>query len=301
MQEEPIINKYTGTDYLDASGPVEIGLTNDYMFRVVFQENKFALKGLISSILHLEPDAIRSLEIKNAIQPGASISSKEYRMDILVSLNNGTIIDIEMQLTNYGNWECRSLSYLCREFDNLTRGTDYSEVAPVYQISFLDFTLFEDHPEFCATYQMRNAKDNYLYTDRFNLIVIELNHEELATKEDIASGITDWVRLFKSKTWEELKMIAQDNEYLTSTVESIYLSNIDENIRRAARERDDFLREQAIKDAKMERLSEENENLIAENEKQAAEMKKQAAEMKKQAAELERLRKLLEANGIKPE
>lgn len=126
-----------------------------------------------------------------------------------------------------------------------------------------------------------------LYTDRFNLIVIELNHEELATKEDIASGITDWVRLFKSKTWEELKMIAQDNEYLTSTVESIYLSNIDENIRRAARDRDDFLREQAIKDAKMERLSEENDNLIAENEKQAA--------------ELERLRKLLEANGIKPE
>ena len=34
----------------------------------------------------------------------------------------------------------------------------------VYHIGFLDFTLFEDHPEFFARYQLRNAVDNYLYT-----------------------------------------------------------------------------------------------------------------------------------------
>ena len=86
-------------------------------------------------------------------------------------------------------------------------------------------------------------------------------------------------------------MIAQDNEYMTSAVESVYLSNTYEGITKAARDRDDFLKEQAIKDAKMERLTEENENLIAENERQAS-------EIKNQASEIEKLRKLLEENGI---
>ena len=45
--------------YLHATGPVTVGMTNDYMFRIVFQENKYALKGLISSVLHLSPDNIK--------------------------------------------------------------------------------------------------------------------------------------------------------------------------------------------------------------------------------------------------
>ncbi len=278
QQETSIINEFPGKDFLNATGPIEVGMTNDYMFRIVFQENKFALKGLLASVLHLDPDTITNIEIKNTVQPGVSISDKEYRMDILLTLNNSIIINIEMQLNNYGNWESRSLSYMCREYDNVNRGEDYSNVSPVYHIGFLDFTLFEDHPEF-STYQMRNIIDNYLYTDSFNLIVVELNHEELATEEDNVYGITEWVRLFKSKTWEELKMVAQNNECMSSTVESLYLSNSDENIRKVARERDEFLKYQAKRESDIKKLTNENADL---------------------ASEVARLRKLLEDNGIKP-
>ncbi len=187
-------------------------------------------------------------------------------------------INLEMQLKNLGNWQYRSLSYMCREFDSLDHGDDYENVQSVYQIGFLDFTLFEDHPEFYSKYQMRNVKDGYLYTDRFNLIVVELNHEELATDEDIAYGIDKWVRLFKAKTWEELKMIAQDNEYLASAAESAYLSNNNKLIRKVAQEREDFIRMQASKDKKL-----------------AA----QAATISDQADEIARLKKLLDENGIK--
>ncbi len=48
-----------------------------------------------------------------------------------------------------------------KTFDNLDHGDDYENVQPVYQIGFLGFTLFEDHPEFCSWYQMRNKKDNH--------------------------------------------------------------------------------------------------------------------------------------------
>ena len=35
-----IKNLYTGKDYLKAKGKIKYGMMNDYIFRIVFQENK---------------------------------------------------------------------------------------------------------------------------------------------------------------------------------------------------------------------------------------------------------------------
>lgn len=300
-----IINIFNGTDYLYARGEIEYNMLNDYVFRIVFQENKYALKGLLSSILHLDEDSIIGIEIKNTVQPGVSIADKEYRMDILVTLNNHTTIDLEMQKRDYENWQHRSLAYLCREFDSLDHGDDYNEVKPVYQIGFLDFSLFDEHPEFFATYQMRNARDNHLYTDRFNLIVVSLNQEKIATDEDRAYGIDKWVRLFKAKTWEELKMVASDNSYMTSAVESVYLSNEDKNVRKIAREREDYLRHEAYTKKRLAQLAELEENisslkadydnLKADNDNLKTDNNNLKTDNDNLKAELERLKSKLES------
>lgn len=61
-------------------------------------------------------------------------------------------------MVNEGNWPERSLCYLCRAFDNLNLGEEYTEVRPAIQIGLLDFTLFEDTPEFFANYYLINKK-----------------------------------------------------------------------------------------------------------------------------------------------
>ncbi len=110
------------------------------------------------------------------------------------------------------------------------REKEYDSVMPVYHIGFLDFTLFNDHPEFFSIYQMRNSKDNHLYTDKFNLYVIELNHTDIASNEDKKYHIDTWAKLFKARTWEEIKMITNDNPSMNSTAEAIYVSNSNEQI-----------------------------------------------------------------------
>ena len=265
IKSNTIINKYNGKDYMNATGEVGYGMMNDYIFRIVFQENKFALKGLLCSVLGLEEDQIVGLSITNEVKPGESIADKEYRMDIVVELNDDTKIDLEMQKDDYNNWQYRSLSYLCREFDSLHHGQDYSEVKNVYKIGFLNYTLFEDHPEFYAKYQMRNVRDGHVYTDRFNLIVVSLNQEKLATDEDRARGIDRWARLFRAKTWEELKMVASGNEYMISTLESVYLTNEDKNAIKIAREREDYLAMDAYRKKKIAELTNANKELVNDN------------------------------------
>ena len=270
----------TKTNYLfmSAEGKLAYNMTNDYMFRIVLQRDRETLIGLICSVLHLSRDEVNDVTIENPITPGEDIGDKEYQLDIYVSLNNNTFINLEMQVINYNNWPLRSLAYLCRKFDNLHRGDDYSEIKPVYQIGFLDFTLFENHPEFFAKYQIKNTKDGFLYTDKFNLLVVELNHTNIATAEDKAYGIDTWAKLFKATTWEEIKMITKENPSLNSTAESIYLSNSDENIRELCRRREDAIAHENHQKKLIQNLTDENQTLTDE---------------------VARLRKLLADNNIK--
>ena len=53
-----------------------------------------------------------------------------------------------MQMSNEYNWSERSISYAARSFDQLNSGEEYKEVLPVHSIGFLNFTLFEDQPNF---------------------------------------------------------------------------------------------------------------------------------------------------------
>ena len=99
-------------------------------------------------------------------------------------MNNSTIINLEMQILNIGNWPERSLSYLCRSFDQLYKGQDYAETKPVIHIGILDFTLFPEHPEFYATYQLLSVKNHAIYSDKLRLSVLDLTHIDMATEED---------------------------------------------------------------------------------------------------------------------
>ena len=138
------------TSYLNATGEITYRFTNDYMFRAILQKNGTVLKALICSLLHLRPDSVTSITITNPIELGKTIDNKEFILDINVMLNNHTQINLEMQVANELNWTDRSLSYLCRNYDQLYRGQEYDETLPVYHIGFLDFTLFPEYPEFPA-------------------------------------------------------------------------------------------------------------------------------------------------------
>ncbi|MBQ8802621.1 MAG: hypothetical protein IJZ53_03160 [Tyzzerella sp.] len=66
------------------------------------------------------------------------------------------------KVENKHNWTDRSLSYLCRSFDQLYRGQKYDEALPVIHIEFLDYTLFPDAPEFYATNMLMNVRNRLL-------------------------------------------------------------------------------------------------------------------------------------------
>lgn len=231
---------FTDTSYEDATGEVPYNMTNDYMFRAVLQENNYVLKGLIGALLHLNPETITSAEITNPIILGEAVSSKEIRLDINVMLNNSRIINLEMQVANMSNWRNRSVLYLCRIFDKLNHGEKYKDLKPVIHIGFLDHTLSGMIPEFYATYKFANIKNHQVYSDNLTLAVVNLNKTELATDEDKEYEIDKWAKLFKAKTWEAVKMLAKENNYINEASRTMYKMCADAMVRVQCLDREEF-------------------------------------------------------------
>ena len=244
----------------EATGAIAYNMTNNYMFRFILQKNEKVLKGLICSLLHLKPEQIKKIEILNPINLAGDVTGKEFILDINILLNDDTQINLEMQNENEHNWTDRSLSYLCRTFDQLYHGQKYDEALPVIHIGFLDFTLFPEYPEFYAIYKMLNVKTYYTYSDKFILSVLDLNKTELATEEDKAYGIDYWARLFKAQTWEELKELIKGNEYLQEAADSIYKANADEIVRQQCRAREEAERRERTLERDIKILQDDLEN-----------------------------------------
>lgn len=146
--------------YQNAIGPIPYGLKNDYMFHIVFQENMEALKGLVAAVLHMPVEYNTDIQVQNPIELGKSIDGKSFVLDLKITINHSTIINLELQISNERNRPERSLGYLCRIYDNLNSGNDYLDTKSAIHISFLNFTLFKNSPEFCAKYLLMNEKNH---------------------------------------------------------------------------------------------------------------------------------------------
>ena len=70
----------------------------------------------------------------------------------------------------------------------------------------------------------------------------------------------------KAKTWEELKMLSKDNEYLQEAADSIYMANADEIVRQRCLAREEAERRERTLERDIRLLKEENEKLKKEIE-----------------------------------
>jgi hypothetical protein len=127
-----------------------------------------------------------------------------------------------------------------------------------------------------------------------------MNYSEL-----LLYRIDHWARLFKAKTWEELKMAAKNDQYLQEACEALYSMNADNTIRAQCRARADYefwerCTNQKIKDLTAERDTAivKNEVLTAERDTAIVKNEVLTAERDAAARQLEKAMKLLADHGI---
>ena len=90
---------------------------------------------------------------------------------------------------------------------------------------------------------IKNIINNKIYSDKFLINVLDLNHPELATEEDITCGLQYWAQLFKAKTWEDLHMLASEYEVFENITDTVEQALADKKIRMECEARERYERD----------------------------------------------------------
>jgi hypothetical protein len=104
--------------------------------------------------------------------------------------------------------------------------------------------------------------------------VVDLKHINLATEEDKRSHRDLWARFFKAQTWEDLKMITQQDPYIEKAVTSVYKLSENERFRQQYEAREDFIRQQIDHDYWYDTQIKQRDDKIAEQADEIARLKK---------------------------
>ena len=215
--------------------------TNDFVFKKIFGEtkNEDILKDLLSAIL--TDIKIHKVTVnKDVSLERKLITDKLGILDVVATLNNGIIVNIEMQINNYENTIERSLFYGAGIFhENLHSGQRYLDAPRTISIWIANYDIFSEGP-FHERAMLKRDYENIILTDKMEFHYIQLSKFKKKCKR-ISSKLEQWLQFIINDNLEEIKM--SDNKYIKKAEEELEYLTGDEEARRLA-----YLREKAIRD-----------------------------------------------------
>ena len=181
----------------------------DLVFKKIFGDvkNTDILADFLATVLEINPSEITSIEIlDNEVVPDALIS-KFSRLDLRITINRVTAVNIEIQILNYGNYKERTLFYWAKIYTGeLQKSEDYLNLKNTVSINVIDFNLF-DCKEYHSTFKIFEEHRQELLTDKFRIDFLELRKAK--EYKECGSMVN------KKQMWMDfLNTNAEDNETL---------------------------------------------------------------------------------------
>lgn len=216
---------------------------------VAFKElmrNEVVRRGFISDVLDIPLEEIKSVRLENPFLSRRSRVEKQCILDVRIQLNDDSRINVELQIQRLAYWDKRSLFYLAKMYtDNLFIGQRYDRLKKCIVISIIDFAG-DEHPGYHKVYHLRD-QEGRLYSDQFEVHIIELNKELTGDKLD------DWIRFFQVKSMGELNKLQSGNAGVMEAVAEVKRMNLIRSIRlwyeaRLMYQRDQWAIEDAIRE-----------------------------------------------------
>ena len=194
---------------------------------VAFKElmhNETVRRHFISDVLGIPLEEIREVRLENTLLRRRGRWEKQGILDVRLLLNNDRRINIELQIREVPDWDKRSLFYLSKMYSEEGRtGEDYVRLKKCIVICVLGFR-WDTRPGYHKVYYLRD-QDGQLYSDQFEIHVIELN------KELTGDRLDDWIRLFRVESMEELKMLQSKNPGVVEAVKEVMTMNLGRRLR----------------------------------------------------------------------
>ena len=186
-------------------------LKNDIIFKEFFSRkgNEEFLIDFLKALLKIDIESIQIREEVNVEQlnPG----EKGGRLDLQATLNNGIIVNIELQMENEYNIEKRTAYYSSKVLARKTkRGTKYKDIDQVIMINILNYELLGFDEYISRTAIVLDEHRNFEVIKSLQWYFIELPKFRKA-HPDMNEKINQWLAFMDDNDKEAVKMAEKNN------------------------------------------------------------------------------------------
>ncbi len=209
-------------------------MKDDIMFKAFFSRrgNEHFLKDLLSAILG------EKIQIKKVIHDARleqlAREQKYGVLDLDIQLEDGQLINVEMQIKNYNNIEKRTTFYASKKItEQLVPKTRYEEMKKVIIIAILDYS-FLDVPEY-VTRTVRVADKHREYEINNNVEYHYIELEKFRKQNpNMKEPINQWLAFLDMERGDLLEMAKSENKKIKEAVETYEVLTGDEEMKRLA-------------------------------------------------------------------
>ena len=225
---------------------------NDFIFKKIFGEkgNEDILIAFINAVLkRTKKEQIVEVEIiDNKQLTKELILDKTGIIDVRAKTSKGENIDIEVQLTDQGNMDKRTLFYWGKMYlENIKQGQDYTSLEKVITINILDFEFLGTESYQSSFHLWEDIEKDYMLTDVVEIHFLELpKFRKKKDKDYRENAIERWLMFLEKDTPETtLKELMSLDTAIEKAEQKIEYLSSDEETMRIYYERERSLHERA--------------------------------------------------------
>ena len=212
----------------------KLNLKNDVIFKAFFSRkgNEKFLIDFLEALLKIKIKEIQIREEVNLEQ--LAVDEKGGRLDLQAILDNGVIVNIELQLKNEYNIEQRTTYYSSKVISRETeRGTDYEDIKKVIMINILNYEIlpFDEYISETAIVLDKHREYEMLKGIKWHFIELPIFRR---SNPDMNEKLNQWLAIIDDSDKGMIKMAEEKNDTMKKArVEMNYLTG-DEEVRRLA-------------------------------------------------------------------
>ncbi len=240
----------------------KFNLKNDVIFKAFFGK-KGNEKYLIDFLTGLLKISIKEIEIKEEVNLlKLANDEKGGRLDLQARLDNGNIVNIEMQIKNEHDIIERSTIYASKVVSKeLKAGQNYIETQKVIMVNILNFNIFKYKEYVSESMLVLKEHREYEISDLVKYYYIELPKYRKA-KADMDDKLNQWLAIIDDTDGGKIEMAEKKNEKIKSALDDMEYLTGDEELQRLAELRESsaidrglamsYARKQGIKENQIE-------------------------------------------------
>lgn len=215
--------------------------TVDFCFKELMQNPKVR-QGFIAAIMGKDPKTIRKTTLIPNATKKESKDAKLGILDVMVEMEDGSKVNMEMQVAYFGWWSSRVLFYVSKVYSGqIKEGEDYDVLKKCIHVSILDFIHFPQDKKCYRKIAFCDVETGEQYTDLMELHILEL--KKLPPGDRNEEGVIRWMRFFGGKNRKEFEDMAKTDEYIEEAYDELKKLSMDEQKRMEYEARQKALRD----------------------------------------------------------